>query len=1163
MSPRALITLVALLLFAATAVSVRAAAPADILPRLVLQSAHAHVITTLDHSARGLLASGSLDQTVRLWDARSGRLLWVAGPLGSRVDVVRFFPDGRRLAVLTANGVLQVLDVAAGTHLRSFRPEGFYINPHQHTAWIEFSPDGSRLAASSLNAGCEGRAVVDSGSGRIMGCIRATVPSNVSFAARTPRGAIASGQHILLFDDRFAEIRRWDAGRLVSTVAISGDGRRIAALLHPDKPGGRERVQVWNADTAEVAGTLPEREGIGTRSLRYGADDRLFMLTRDAAEWWDADGSIRLAAVEKAYIGSAAAAPTADGRRLYTALFSGQSSGGIHQIGSIVLPGSAIEPFPTATFPPKNIWRAGDELITLTLGRFARWNVAGGATEHFDYAEYQHDATVAQGRLLSNYGTGYALHDLETGKLLWRRHNMSDPGVEALLGSCRVQLAPDAGVAALHFCRQPGKPDQIVLMNMADGKERARFTTGLTDIESLTALQFSADGRQLGLVSNQGRVRLHDLARPEDIRVLQPLQWPINANYQPAVALSDLAFGPDGSWIAAASDRGLAVWDSRTGQLAQRLHEDRVGTAVAPAPDGRGIAVAWDGGTISLVDPAWRETTRLSGGHQGGRVLKLLFAPDGRHLYSMGMDGMIVLWDLRTRRWVARLTDLRDGTWVVTDPEGRFDTNNLEDLRDLHWVMPDDPLAPLPLEIFMRDYYEPRLLARIIAGQPQRPVRALGTLNRAQPVVAVTAIERVGPDRVNVTVQAGRGERTVTRNGRPHRMVAAVHDLRLFRDGQLVARAPDAGGAVQLDAAGAARVKFENVRLPSGRDAVEFSAYAFNQDRVKSTTARQRYAVSPELAGRGARAYVITIGVNTHENAAWNLDYAANDARILRDTLTRELGARRGFSEIVALSLISGEGGGDARATKENIRRVLARLGGKPDAAGGVPLPGMERLVPATPDDLVLITFAGHGFPGGNGSFYLLPEDTGPGPGRGVSPALRRRSIEAEELAGWLRDVDAGLMAMIIDACHSASAVEAGGFVPGPMGSRGLGQLAFDKGMLVLAASQTDGVAVELPELRQGVLSYVLVRDGLETGRADFSPADQRILLTEWLAYGAQRVPELMDDYARGRLRGLRMRGLVADPGLKTAAQNKRAPRQQPALFRFAPKGTDVLLQVR
>lgn len=35
-------------------------------------------------------------------------------------------------------------------------------------------------------------------------------------------------------------------------------------------------------------------------------------------------------------------------------------------------------------------------------------------------------------------------------------------------------------------------------------------------------------------------------------------------------------------------------------------------------------------------------------------------------------------------------------------------------VNGLQWVMPDDPLTALPLTIFMRPYYEPRLLPRLL-----------------------------------------------------------------------------------------------------------------------------------------------------------------------------------------------------------------------------------------------------------------------------------------------------------------------------------------------------------------------------------------------------------------------------------------------------------------
>ena len=70
--------------------------------------------------------------------------------------------------------------------------------------------------------------------------------------------------------------------------------------------------------------------------------------------------------------------------------------------------------------------------------------------------------------------------------------------------------------------------------------------------------------------------------------------------------------------------------------------------------------------------------------------------------------------------------------------------------------------------------------------------------------------------------------------------------------------------------------------------------------------------------------------------------------------------------------------------------------------------------------------------------------------------------------------VDAGEMAMIIDACHSAASVTADGFRPGPMGDPGLGQLSFDKGIRILAATQADSVAMESAQLHGGLLTFAL-----------------------------------------------------------------------------------------
>jgi len=103
--------------------------------------------------------------------------------------------------------------------------------------------------------------------------------------------------------------------------------------------------------------------------------------------------------------------------------------------------------------------------------------------------------------------------------------------------------------------------------------------------------------------------------------------------------------------------------------------------------------------------------------------------------------------------------------------------------------------------------------------------------------------------------------------------------------------------------------------------------------------------------------------------------------------------------------------------------------------------------------------------------------------------------------------------------------VESGGFKPGPMGSRGLGQLAYDKRMRVLAASQASDVAFEDRAIGHGLLTYALCRDGLGRDwlglfgyRADAAPADGKVTVGEWLRYAERRVPGLAEEIAAGRV---------------------------------------------
>jgi hypothetical protein len=116
-------------------------------------------------------------------------------------------------------------------------------------------------------------------------------------------------------------------------------------------------------------------------------------------------------------------------------------------------------------------------------------------------------------------------------------------------------------------------------------------------------------------------------------------------------------------------------------------------------------------------------------------------------------------------------------------------------------------------------------------------------------------------------------------------------------------------------------------------------------------------------------------------------------------------------------------------------------------------------------------------------------------------------------------DIEADEVALIIDSCQAATAVESLDFKPGPFGSRGFGQISYDKQFKVLAATQADNRALQADdgEIKGGLLTYALITEGLIGGKADSGRRDGRITLIEWLNYGSNRVYGLYKAVTSGK----------------------------------------------
>jgi uncharacterized caspase-like protein len=113
-----------------------------------------------------------------------------------------------------------------------------------------------------------------------------------------------------------------------------------------------------------------------------------------------------------------------------------------------------------------------------------------------------------------------------------------------------------------------------------------------------------------------------------------------------------------------------------------------------------------------------------------------------------------------------------------------------------------------------------------------------------------------------------------------------------------------------------------------------------------------------------------------------------------------------------------------------------------------------------------------------------------------------------------LKDVDVDQLLLIIDACNSGQALNAEDQRRGPMNVRGLAQLAYEKGMYVLTASQSDEVAFESAGLKHSYLAYALVEEGIKSSAADADKNGQ-VLLKEWFDYATERVPRIGKEKVR------------------------------------------------